>query len=1276
MCASTRAYLIRRFLLLSVASIFMPGCPTVPDSGNGNGNDNGGTGTGPITGDIISVRTDRQISALDSFISILYTVSNAPSTSEVEAYFVPVIGTPPNLVEDGSRVIIDSGLPVGASQAFQFTPSVAGVGNYQVGLVVTPPTGSAVEIKSNGRIQVLGPPNPTFIQPLESPTEAPRGTSVFVSFDVGDPEDDAQWRLFLLSETDSRDVPADQLGTELNTGRGNVGSFSVGTDELNPGDYQLGLSATDSGDSVARTVANGENEKIITNTNGPIIRVTEVVVTTPPTIRVTAPGSAGVTLFRNEPYTVRFEAALGEPATAASIEVFYDNNSSAADGFLDFLPNAENLPVTATSASFPTDLAEGTYFVGATIRQQGQTPLTSYATGTVRVVRQATLVVSEPNTLLPIAPGVPGDEDTQTATIRWQTNVPPSAARADVYAQRLDINGQVTGSEIPILTDAELTVTTAEFASASSGLFRVFVRLDFNDTLVTDITVSAPLPVRVTSLPRVLWLGSLDEADPPFEGAIFEGVNFEDNAGSALSPAGDLNGDGLDDFVIGARYGKPFFVNPSGVGPGEAYLVYGGSGSRELLGSYNLNSVGTTSLRGVTLTGIPTVDVLNENTDGLSDVTVIPDVDADGLGELVFGFPFTESAGATVGPLEAEGQCTRGCAVVLSSNNTILNEPGSGTPVVALNRVGQAFSDFTIINETSVLVTDQLTFQEGDSNANPPTADACVTGTDGIPDTVVAPSIGFSDVLAPPLYAILGFEPIPAGTPPAPGVCVTQFNVPDCADVFGSLDFSGLFAGTGFYIGMATPVEPRGARLVGANVNSRLGTSVTFSYASEGSTAADLILSAPGDAATPDIVDGITNTITESGLAFLADNRNLWANQGGRTPPTPHQYVVGFTSHCGDNRAEGVTDVVLLAGNTNDSIENVLGIDDFNNDRRNDIAVGAPNAGGGAGRVYVAFRREQALEGDFVLNKLELAPTDPERLTGVLIVSQSVAAFGASLATGVDFNGDGTSDLVVGSPDASNRVGEVLIVFGDPNLVSPAGGISVSTLLTSRNAQGRPRAVRITGNALDTNGQFGFNVANAGDVDGDGLNDLLIAAPNATPRFDPNPTDANDVLSTPGIDANFDGISDTTQDVTSAGLVYIVSSRNRLDQIRTCSQSGRVCSSNADCATGQVCQTPANMSVSIDQLGSSQLAGAMVAGIRAGDRIGGGDAGDESAGGIPGKLGRGRSFGLSTAGDVDGDGRDDILIGSVLADPRRDPNTDVGVQNAGEAYLVYGSAAP
>ncbi|MCH7995792.1 MAG: FG-GAP repeat protein, partial [Planctomycetes bacterium] len=446
-------------------------------------------------------------------------------------------------------------------------------------------------------------------------------------------------------------------------------------------------------------------------------------------------------------------------------------------------------------------------------------------------------------------------------------------------------------------------------------------------------------------------------------------------------------------------------------------------------------------------------------------------------------------------------------------------------------------------------------------------------------------------------------------------------------------------------------------------------------------------------------IDGLgTSVNSQSGVAYLFSLRSLWTEDSfGRVPPRPHQYIVGEGSHCG---GPGYTwlieniEATRIAGFAGDQITNIVGIDDFNGDGVDDFAIGAPNANGKNGRVYIAFRRGPGLEGDFVLDKLALSPNDPERLTGALIVTDTLDGLGSSLATGVDFNHDGIFDLVIGSPNADGGVGEIIVVFGDPNLRTPEDGISVDELLSTRRADGSPRAARITGNGLDLSGHFGFNVANAGDVDGDGLNDLLIAAPGATPRFDPDPTDDDDTLTVPGIDANFDGCPDdvsgpngspnfndecTETDpfdaLEGAGLVYIIYGSNRLDLLTTCSGTEIACEVDSDCADDQFCGL-FDFSVNINQLGKSQLRGFMIAGRREGDRVGGGDAGSVSEGGIEIKAGRGRSNGLASAGDVDGDGRADILVGSVLADPRVDPNSGLGVQNGGESYLIYGSVIP
>ena len=129
--------------------------------------------------------------------------------------------------------------------------------------------------------------------------------------------------------------------------------------------------------------------------------------------------------------------------------------------------------------------------------------------------------------------------------------------------------------------------------------------------------------------------GSLNLSDVggAVAGAIFDGIADDDHSGRSVSNAGDVNGDGLDDLLIGASG-----VDVTGSDRGESYLIYGQSTGTALTGSLNLSDVGG-SIAGAKFNGIADSDG-----SGIS-VSSAGDVNGDGLDDLLIGASLANSDG-------------------------------------------------------------------------------------------------------------------------------------------------------------------------------------------------------------------------------------------------------------------------------------------------------------------------------------------------------------------------------------------------------------------------------------------------------------------------------------------------------------------------------------------------------------------------------------------------------------------------------------------------------
>jgi len=166
----------------------------------------------------------------------------------------------------------------------------------------------------------------------------------------------------------------------------------------------------------------------------------------------------------------------------------------------------------------------------------------------------------------------------------------------------------------------------------------------------------------------------------------------------------------------------------------------------------------------------------------------------------------------------------------------------------------------------------------------------------------------------------------------------------------------------------------------------------------------------------------------------------------------------------------------------------VSGAGDVNGDGFADVIVGAPYAdvdgNNAAGHAYVLFGKSTGFA-----PSLDVSSLDGTNGFAIHGIAQEDAA-GESVSGAGDVNGDGFADLIIGAryadPDGNPNAGQSYVVFGR------ADGFPVAIDLASLDG-----TTGFTLNGLVASDELGRWVSNAGDVNGDGCDDLIVGAPSA-----------------------------------------------------------------------------------------------------------------------------------------------------------------------------------
>jgi len=450
-------------------------------------------------------------------------------------------------------------------------------------------------------------------------------------------------------------------------------------------------------------------------------------------------------------------------------------------------------------------------------------------------------------------------------------------------------------------------------------------------------------------------VGDSCETDDGMPNSVeFTGVNetIDGLLGQSVASSGDLNGDNIDDLVIGAP------------AAGRVYIIYGQSGYHDG-------------------TSIDEADVIftEENSGDYAgySVAIIDDMNEDGKDELLIGaYKHNNRTGRTY---------------------LIYGAELSGT--ISLSDVGNSVSGAYFFGENENDYSGFAISSAGDVDG------------DGKGDFLIGAynfRSGSSGQMKGRTYLIYG----------------TDFTIAEKPLSRISTNYDG-------------------AKFTGENTNDYSGRAVSGTGDTNGDGCADFIIGTNG-AQKVYFFYGICGDSKISGDLSLADTDHIYTDSDSAT------YFGSSLSPAGDTNGDGYDDFLIGAkfASTDESY---------------------------AGKTYLVFGKEGMAAGEKVMNRLmnngHAISFDGNQNTGLN---------STQLAGGGDFNGDGYTDIAMGTPNASDNAGNVYMFLLDQTYQN-----SVSTEYATNT---------FTGNESEYLGMYGLSLD--GDINGDGYTDLIIGSPNTT----------------------------------------------------------------------------------------------------------------------------------------------------------------------------------